>query len=487
MFFKQDYATKPIGFNWRSGKWFIVFTVSVALWTDLFLYGIIVPILPFLLEERLNLPKGHIQSYVSGLLAAFAAASFIFSPVTGFLADRLSTRQAPFLVGLLALLGSTTLLLVGRALPVLFIARILQGVSGAFVWTIGLVLCVETVGTDSLGQTMGSIFGWIAIGNMLAPPIGGILYNMAGHQGVFGIAFAILSFDFVLRAFVIEPRVAAKYNGVSSTLDGDHNTATRQRNDGMQNEAEIVDEASPLLHESTSTDDGKRTSQLLPNLPKICHKISILSCLADRRLIAALFLTFVQAMLLGSFDATIPTVAQEYYGLSPLAAGLLFLPLGLSNLALGPVFGRCVDKFGTKLVLVFGYLYLVLCLSLLQLPQPGGLSKTLIYGTLLAFCGMGLASINSAPIVEASRIVDEYYDSDQKFYEYRKPYAQLYGLNNMAFSAGLTLGPELAGELKKLIGYGNMNVVLAVICLLAALLSWKCIGGGFDEIQVTND
>lgn len=154
---RRDYCTKPPGFEWRSSQWFIVSTVSVALWTDFFLYGLVDPILPFLLLDRLELPNHQIQSYVSGLLAVFAASSLIFSPLIGYLADRISTRQTPFLLGLLPLLGSTTLLLLGTTLPILFIARILQGLSGAFVWTIGLVLCVETVGTDNLRRTMGSV------------------------------------------------------------------------------------------------------------------------------------------------------------------------------------------------------------------------------------------------------------------------------------------------------------------------------------------
>jgi predicted MFS family arabinose efflux permease len=154
---QQSYSKKPAGFKWRSSKWFIVSSVSIALWTDFFLYGLIVPILPFLLEDRLKLSKHQIQSYVSGLLAAFAGSSLIFSPVIAYGADQISTRQWPFLLGLLALFGSTTLLLLGRTILVLFIARILQGLSGAFVWTVGLVLCVETVGTEKLGQTMGSV------------------------------------------------------------------------------------------------------------------------------------------------------------------------------------------------------------------------------------------------------------------------------------------------------------------------------------------
>lgn len=181
-------------------------------------------------------------------------------------------------------------------------------------------------------------------------------------------------------------------------------------------------------------------------------------------------------MLLGSFDATIPTVAQEYYNLSPLKASLLFLPLGITNLALGPIFGSCVDRFGTKFVSVIGYAYLTIVLCLLRLSQPGDSNQVILYGGILALCGIGLAGTNSPPIVEAARIVEKYYESNKDFYGNKKPYAQLYGLNNIVFSAGLALGPEIAGELKQRIGYGNMNMVLASACAIALLLSWRYIG-----------
>lgn len=154
---KRDYSKKPPGYAWRRSEWFIVYTVSVALWTDFFLYSLVVPILPFLLQDRIGLPQSQVQSCVSGLLAAFAGSSLGFSPIIGYISDRVPTRQAPFFLGLLALLASTALLLLGRSLPVLFAARILQGLSGALVWTVGLVLCVEAVGTDNLGKTMGGV------------------------------------------------------------------------------------------------------------------------------------------------------------------------------------------------------------------------------------------------------------------------------------------------------------------------------------------
>ena len=149
--------SKPIGLKWRSSTLFIVSTVGIGLFTDLFLYGLVVPILPFILRDRVDLPQSEIQAHVSGLLAAYAGASVLFSPVAGVLADRLPTRQLPFLVGLTALLLATLLLFLGRGVPVLTVARVLQGVSAAVVWTIGLALVLDTVGPGDLGKTIGSV------------------------------------------------------------------------------------------------------------------------------------------------------------------------------------------------------------------------------------------------------------------------------------------------------------------------------------------
>jgi MFS family permease len=155
--YSKDYSKRPYGLEWRSNTLFIVATVGIGLFTDLFLYALVVPILPSILKDKVGVPDKDIQSDVSGLLAAYAAASVITSPFAGVVADRLSSRRAPFLVGLLALLLATVLLFVGTTLPVLTIARVLQGISSAFVWTVGLALCLETVGPQNLGKTIGSV------------------------------------------------------------------------------------------------------------------------------------------------------------------------------------------------------------------------------------------------------------------------------------------------------------------------------------------
>ncbi len=84
-----------------------------------------------------------------------------FSIPAGWIADRTSSRQLPFLSGLAALLGATVLLGFGSSIAVLVIARVLQGISAAVVWTVGLAMVLDTVGPENLGKTIGSIFSFI--------------------------------------------------------------------------------------------------------------------------------------------------------------------------------------------------------------------------------------------------------------------------------------------------------------------------------------
>jgi MFS family permease len=51
--------------------------------------------------------------------------------------DHFETRRSSLMAGLVALLGSTFMLCFGRSEAVLIIARVLQGISAAVVWTVG--------------------------------------------------------------------------------------------------------------------------------------------------------------------------------------------------------------------------------------------------------------------------------------------------------------------------------------------------------------
>lgn len=130
----------PLGLKWRSHTLFITTTVGMGAFTDLFLYGLIVPVLPFLLKDRVALPDSQIQGTIAMLLAVYAAASCLTSPVAGVLADKFAeSRQVPFTISLVMLLVATVMFAFGDTIGALIVARLLQGASAGKVSSVGLL------------------------------------------------------------------------------------------------------------------------------------------------------------------------------------------------------------------------------------------------------------------------------------------------------------------------------------------------------------
>ena len=148
---------QPWGLAWRSNTGFILTTITIGIFADIFLHGVIVPILPFVLRDRVSVAPGEIQRTVDNLLSAYALASTLLSPFAGALADHASSRRVPYLLGLLALIASTVTWFLGRSVPVLAFARVAQGASCAVVYSVGLAMVIDTVGENKLGRTFGTV------------------------------------------------------------------------------------------------------------------------------------------------------------------------------------------------------------------------------------------------------------------------------------------------------------------------------------------
>lgn len=431
----------------------------MGLFTDLFLYGLVVPILPFILSDRISIPHSEIQSYTSILLACYAGASVVFSLPAGYIADKLSARQLPFLVGLVALALSTVLLWLGQSIAFLIIARLLQGMSAAVVWTIGMALVMDTVGSDKLGVTIGSIFSIISVGELVSPVLGGVVYEKAGSGAVFGMGFGLLAIDFIMRVLVIEKKVAARYGLLNPLSDNSQD--------------EEAGEESPLLGQNNDQENWK----VPKDQPNWVKTFPIIYCLHNPRLLTAQAVAFAQAALLGVFDATIPTEAQDLFGFDSLKAGVLFMPLVLPYLLLGPLAGKSVDKYGVKPAAFIGFSYIAIPLILLRIPHVGGTEEIVKFCVFIALSGLGLALISSTSVVEASAVVEKYHLANKDFFGEEGPYAQLYAINSVFFCLGLTVGPLIAGGLRDSIGYGNMNAVVAGFCIAVSILSFFYMGG----------
>lgn len=244
------------------------------------------------------------------------------------------------------------------------------------------------MGQENLGKTMGTVFSFISVAGLFSPLIGGLLYAKTGYTGVFGVGIGLVGIDLILRLLMVEKKIAAKYYGTDSG-------ALVQGLDGQREDTEQT----PLLANSAPTISKYRLTE--PKSRFTCA-FPILLVFRDTGLLTAIWIGFMQALLLGSFDATIPLVASEQFGFNSFKAGLLFLPLGCADFFLGPIFGWCVDRYGTKPFSILGFTWLVPTLVLLRLPTEPVITGRMdagqliaLYASILALNGCALAIINS--------------------------------------------------------------------------------------------
>jgi MFS family permease len=462
----------PIFLKFRSSTGFVLTTVALALFTDLWLYGIIVPILPFILNDRLNIPHGEIQYYTSILLGTYAGATVILSPVAGIIADRLPARQIPFTCGLLSLVASTILLAVGQTIGILIFARILQGASAAVVWTVGMALVKDTVGSKNLGTAIGSMFSVVSVGELIAPVLGGVVYGKAGNTAVFGMGFGLLGLDIVMRFVMIEKKVAKRYN-----LEHDEVSETDEESQSDSTSSSSSDETSRLLARSSDEQDDLECYVLPAKLPRFVPNGFLYILFTSPRLLTAQLVSICQAIVISLFDATIPLLVQDLFGFHPVSAGLIFIPAILPSLVFGPLAGKGVDRYGVKIFGTLGYLYLAIPIFLLRTVRAGGTPEIIKLAAILASCSPGISSVSTPSIVEASEVFGKYHEANPELFGSEGPYAKMFAVNSMMFSLGLAIGPAIAGILKDRIGYGNMNAVVSAMCVVVSGVCFVYLGG----------
>ncbi|KIL90130.1 membrane transporter protein [Fusarium avenaceum] len=458
------------GLRIRSDPNFIISTTAIGLFTDLFLYGIVVPILPFMLRDRFHLPESDVQPYSSKLLAVYSASTVIFSLPAGWLADKASSRRLPYLVGLFLLLAATSLFSFGQSIAVLVVARILQGMSAAVVWSVGFAMVLEAVGKGKMGKVLGIIYSFSTIAELVSPILGGILYHAVGIIGVFGVSMGIIAVDLIMRLLVIENKKGSM-NAPGRTDQASSDTYSRE---GALDSRAHPREDDPLLPKGEEDEYRVRgdVGYLLQTFP-------ILYCFRNPRFLLAMLTSLTQAMIISMFDATIPTEAESLLHFSSLQVGLLFTALVAPCTILGWFFGWVVDKYGTKVVSTTGYGFMVPCLVLLGLPSQdfiGDHVRVGLYCVILSLNGIGLAIINLPGFVEASNVMKKYEGANPTFFGENGSYAQLYGLNSFFFFSGLTVGPLLGAALRSSFGYGWMGISFAILSAVMTVLSYLFMG-----------
>lgn len=187
---------------------------STALFTDMLVHGLAVPVLPLLPAV---VEEGPAATGV--LFSSYAVAMIIATLFAGRMVDRLGPKT-PLLLGLVGLAVATMLFATGGPYWLLLVARLAQGLAGGMSWVAALSLIAATTPFEKRGQAMGIAMSTITLGVLIGPPVAGFLVDHYGTAAPFLLAAALALADGVLRVVLIDgsPKVTDDPGGPASVM-----------------------------------------------------------------------------------------------------------------------------------------------------------------------------------------------------------------------------------------------------------------------------
>lgn len=174
--------------------------IFITMLIDIIGIGIIIPVIPKLLQE-LNHSDISEAAQLGGWLAfAYAFTQFLFAPFMGSLSDRFGRRPV-LLISLIAFSVDYLVLALAPTVAWLFVGRIVAGITGASIST--AMAYISDVSTpENKAKNFGLVGAAFGIGFIIGPVIGGLLGQYGSRVPFY--AAAILCFvNFVYGYFVL--------------------------------------------------------------------------------------------------------------------------------------------------------------------------------------------------------------------------------------------------------------------------------------------
>ncbi|KND92866.1 putative MFS-type transporter C18.02 [Tolypocladium ophioglossoides CBS 100239] len=492
---------RPILLGLRSSTTLIVFTVAMAIFTDLFPYAVVVPVMPFALPERAGVPPDEgegpclgavldvnlsrcircrdigILTYVVHLRRLAPSPRLTCSTALwGYLADRIQNRRTLMIAGLFLLAASTLLLTFMHNVAMMVAGRVLQGMTGALTWSVGLALVVDTVDPRRLGQAMGWMGAAMSWAALSAPLLGGIVFGKGGWYQVWAMCYALIAGDIVLRLVIIEKKDAKKWETADVEQAGaSDDVAARAVSGGTRVDDQEKKQSSTQANDETRQSSGAVTG-------KIGVK-SILPLFKNPRLLAALWACVIEASVQTAFDAIVPLEVESLFGWDSIGAGLIFFPFIIPTF-LGPVVGWMGDRYGPKWLTTFGFFFMTPFLVCMRFVSEDTMAHKVMLCGLLFGVGVGIC-FTIGPLM--AEITWSAKSARQVSDDQPEPIALAYALYNVAFSGGALIGPLLGGFIRDSAGFATVGWVLGIMTFVTGVTQLLWIGGPLELRRKESD
>uniref|UniRef100_A0A673KY18 Synaptic vesicular amine transporter-like n=1 Tax=Sinocyclocheilus rhinocerous TaxID=307959 RepID=A0A673KY18_9TELE len=139
------------------------------------------------------------------LFASKATVQLITNPFIGPLTNRIG-YQIPMFAGFCIMFVSTLMFAFSSSYTLLFLARSLQGVGSSCSSVAGMGMLASVYTDDEeRGNAIGIALGGLAMGVLVGPPFGSIMYEFVGKTAPFLILAVLAVLDGALQLFVLQP------------------------------------------------------------------------------------------------------------------------------------------------------------------------------------------------------------------------------------------------------------------------------------------
>ncbi|MHA6719534.1 DHA2 family efflux MFS transporter permease subunit [Sphingomonas sp. RS6] len=294
---------------------------------------------------------GATSDTVTWVLTSYIVASAIAIPITGWLADRVGSRNL-FLLSTIGFIVSSALCGAAQSLEEMVAFRLLQGVSAAFLNPLSQTVLLDINPPERQAKAM-SVWGMgIMVGPIMGPLIGGYLTDNFDWRWVFYVnlpvgvvCFAILWWLLPSRPIRKRPFDVFGFSLLSIGIIGLQLMLDRGQNQDWFGSTEIWIELLLALigfwmfgvHLIT----GKQ-----PMFDRDLWK--------NRNLVTAVFFMLVIGLVMMATMALLPPMLQSLYGYSVFDTGVLLMPRGVGVMVTMAVSAQLTQRGFDPRILVGG-------------------------------------------------------------------------------------------------------------------------------------
>ncbi len=144
-------------------------------------------------------------------LTSYIMALAVFTPASGWAADRFGAKKV-FLTAMMVFLSGSICCAMSRSLTQLVCSRILQGLGGAMMTPVGRLIVVGSVPRERLVSAMASFTMPALVGPMIGPPLAGLVLSIADWPWIFLINLPVGVLG-VIAVWFFAPDLQAEHPG----------------------------------------------------------------------------------------------------------------------------------------------------------------------------------------------------------------------------------------------------------------------------------